>query len=345
MKNLLGVDLFGEPIKAKGLGPLAQKFEMPPFSVLDARQGYWQERKRAWISLGIKSELGRSVSPMDGGFDSMIERRTNGTYGKDFAIGDKAEWERSKTSKEYGVNAHLSQKEQKALGAYGAYGTNTVERANGSVTGTSIFDPVLTELLYKWFCPQAGQIVDPFAGGSVRGIIAALLGFDYWGCDLRPEQIESNESQAAEICGEKLPVWVVGDAMEKLDTAPQADMIIACPPYGDLEVYSDDARDLSTMEYHTFIAALKRIIFRCSKLLKPNCFACFVVGDFRDKRTGNYRGFVADTIYAFRECGMELYNDAILVTCVGSLPIRVSAQFDAGRKLGKTHQNVLVFKK
>lgn len=74
-------------------------------------------------------------------------------------------------------------------------------------------------------------------------------------------------------------------------------------------------------------------------------FACFVVGDFRDKRTGNYRGFVADTILAFRECGMALYNDAILVTCVGSLPIRVSAQFDVSRKLGKTHQNILVFKK
>ena len=32
---------------------------VPPFSVLDARQGYWQDRKRAWIAVGIKSELGR----------------------------------------------------------------------------------------------------------------------------------------------------------------------------------------------------------------------------------------------------------------------------------------------
>lgn len=38
---------------------LAERFGVPPFSVLDARQGYWQERKRAWIALGIKSELGR----------------------------------------------------------------------------------------------------------------------------------------------------------------------------------------------------------------------------------------------------------------------------------------------
>jgi hypothetical protein len=38
---------------------LAERFGVPPFSVLDARQGYWQARKRAWMALGIESELGR----------------------------------------------------------------------------------------------------------------------------------------------------------------------------------------------------------------------------------------------------------------------------------------------
>jgi len=38
---------------------LSDDFIVPPFSVLDARQGYWQDRKKAWISKGIKSELGR----------------------------------------------------------------------------------------------------------------------------------------------------------------------------------------------------------------------------------------------------------------------------------------------
>lgn len=45
---------------------LAERFLVPPFSVLDARQGYWQDRKRAWLALGIKSELGR-VAPIGGG--------------------------------------------------------------------------------------------------------------------------------------------------------------------------------------------------------------------------------------------------------------------------------------
>jgi len=40
---------------------LAERFIVPPFSVLDARQGYWQTRKRAWVALGIRSELGRGM--------------------------------------------------------------------------------------------------------------------------------------------------------------------------------------------------------------------------------------------------------------------------------------------
>lgn len=43
----------------KSGGNLAERFLIPPFSVFDTRQGYWQDRKRAWLSLGIKSELGR----------------------------------------------------------------------------------------------------------------------------------------------------------------------------------------------------------------------------------------------------------------------------------------------
>ena len=46
---------------------LAERFIVPPFSVLDARQGYWQERKRAWIDLGIESELGRGEAMPPGG--------------------------------------------------------------------------------------------------------------------------------------------------------------------------------------------------------------------------------------------------------------------------------------
>ena len=45
-------------------GNLSDRFLIPPFSVLNAREDWWQDRKRFWLSLGIKSELGRGE---DGG--------------------------------------------------------------------------------------------------------------------------------------------------------------------------------------------------------------------------------------------------------------------------------------
>ena len=43
---------------------LSERFLIPPFSVLDARQGYWQNRKSAWLALGIQSELGRNINAL-----------------------------------------------------------------------------------------------------------------------------------------------------------------------------------------------------------------------------------------------------------------------------------------
>ena len=98
------------------------------------------------------------------------------------------------------------------------------------------------------------------------------------------------------------------------------------------------------MDYPEFIEKLGRIIKNAVSLLKQNRFACFVVGDFRDKK-GVLRNFVSHTIECFENAGMQYYNEAILVTAVGSLPVRVKRQFNAGRKLGRTHQNILVFYK
>lgn len=120
--------------------------------------------------------------------------------------------------------------------------------------------------------------------------------------------------------------------------------MFSCPPYADLEVYSDNPADLSTLDYPAFRDAYFEIIARECSLLKANRFACFVVGEVRDKR-GNYYDFVGDTVEAFRASGLEYYNEAILVTAVGSLPIRAGRQFSISRKLGKTHQNILVFVK
>jgi DNA modification methylase len=216
--------------------------------------------------------------------------------------------------------------------------------------GTSIFDPVLCELAYRWFCPNGGTVLDPFAGGSVRGVIAAACGLQYVGVDLRSEQVEANRRQWEELGRHwpeaPPPVWHCSDSrlIPGICHDLQADLVFSCPPYADLEVYSDNPQDLSTLDYPAFRAAYREIIAHCVARLKPDRFACFVVGDVRDSK-GFYLNFPADTIAAFQDAGCTLYNEAVLVTAIGSLPLRVGKQFGSGRKLGKSHQNVLVFYK
>lgn len=57
-----GADLFGEPAQKAHTSKLGDEFLIPPFTVLSAREGWWQDRKRAWLDMGIQSELGRGES-------------------------------------------------------------------------------------------------------------------------------------------------------------------------------------------------------------------------------------------------------------------------------------------
>lgn len=142
------------------------------------------------------------------------------------------------------------------------------------------------------------------------------------------------------------PVWKQGDSrtIPRMIKEKDFDLLFSCPPYADLEVYSDDPADLSNMDYEQFQVAYEKIIAGACKKLRQDSFACFVVGEIRDKK-GIYRNLVGDTVSAFQKAGMKYYNEIILVTQIGSLAVRAGRIFDAARKIGKTHQNILVFVK
>jgi hypothetical protein len=250
-----------EQKQAEQSAKLADRFMLPPFTVMNAREGWWKDRKRAWLGLGIKSEVGRGNV-----MGSLASARN--------------------------VQA------------------KTGENPEDWVT-TSIFDPVLCEIAYRWFSPPGGIVLDPFAGGSVRGIVASKLGRAYVGHELRVEQVDANRVQGVDLCAGNAapPRWICGDS-RTLDVTcadVQADMVFSCPPYADLEVYSDDPKDLSTMKYSDFQAVYFEIIRKACDRLKPDSFACFVVGEVRDKK-GNYIDFVGDTVQAFRDAGLHYYN-------------------------------------
>ncbi len=81
--ELAGIDLSGEDATEGDTGEaqqtMSERFGIPPFSVLNAREGWWQARKQAWIALGIQSELGRGENltnppgATDGGGGLLID--------------------------------------------------------------------------------------------------------------------------------------------------------------------------------------------------------------------------------------------------------------------------------
>lgn len=144
------------------------------------------------------------------------------------------------------------------------------------------------------------------------------------------------------------PRWIQGDAAELDNLLPsdeKFDLIFSCPPYYDLEQYTDDPRDLSNKSWEDFVETYRGIIRSSVDRLRDNRFAAFVVSDIRDS-SGVYRRLPELTIEAFTDCeDVELYNRAILINEYASLPARVRRYFEASRKLGRTHQNILVFYK
>lgn len=324
--DMLNVEsLFNGKNENDGIIPrsLQERFIVPPFSIFDTRQGYWQDRKKLWSQLFNSQETREDIELIakSGQAPAIYELRNKMRA----ALGRDPQWEEI-----------LEEAKERGMHIY---------------SGASMFDPVLTEICYKWFCPDGGTILDPFAGGSVRGIVAGIAGYRYYGIDLRADQVKANFSQLKQINQQNADSflnvgWTTGDSNKVLDEMADEDFdfVFTCPPYHDLEVYSDDPADLSNMSYAEFLGIYRSIIEKSINKLKENRFACFVVGEIRDE-DGMYRDFVGDTVQAFKDHGMEFYNEIILINVAGSLPVRIGRQFEGYRKVGKMHQNVLVFYK
>lgn len=261
---------------------LQDKFIIPPFSVLDTRQGYWQERKRYWKAL----------------------------------IGDNGESREGTLS------------EAKLM--------------KGINNGVSLLDPVLAEISNRWFGLEKCKTFDCFAGDSVFGYVSDSLGNIFTGIELRQEQADLNNqrlkgSKSKYICDD-------GQNVIKHIEPNSQDLLFSCPPYFDLEVYSDLENDASNQKnYKDFIQILDNAFTDAVKCLKNNRFAVITVGDIRGI-DGGYLGFVDDIKKIFKKSDCLLYNELIIVETLGTLPQRVGRYMN-NRKIGKCHQNILVFYK
>ena len=261
---------------------LTDTFIVPPFSILDTKQGYWKERKSIWHNL----------------------------------INDRGE-SREKT-------------------------LSSSELMSDINNGVSLLDPVLAEIANRWFALEECNTFDCFAGDSVFGYVSDSLGNNFTGIELRKEQADLNNKRLANskskyICDD-------GQNVLKHIKEDSQDFLFSCPPYYDLEVYSDMENDASNQDsYEDFLNIIRNAFTDSIKCLKNNRFAFIVVGDIRNKK-GAYINFPNDIKQIFFDNDMVLYNEMILAESLGTLPQRVGRYMN-NRTIGKCHQNVLVFYK
>jgi len=150
------------------------------------------------------------------------------------------------------------------------------EKWSGNSTGTSIFDPCLAEYFYTLF--NAKSVLDPFCGGAVRGVVAALNGIDYTGYDVRLEQIESNVSHLSK---HDLQAQYIHSCLSQSVSTRTYDMVFSCPPYGDMEVYSKQPDDISNMDWNGYTSMMRTILIKAYSLLNTGGHMAMVVGNYR----------------------------------------------------------------
>lgn len=359
--------------------PISDQLVIFPSTVFDSTGGRWATRKKEWAAVGVTGSAGREGELT---YQGQTNRYRDWYEVKNRALGENPGLTDEQIEEQYADQL-------------------TPYNKGGS---TSVFDPVLAEILTLWFTNPGDKILDPWAGGAVRGLVTTTLGRDYTGHELRQEQIDQNlvdyenytpltyattgaaiDLQAGDRPSMTLkdvtpeeahtyrrdewpeqtnpdglnpaepegaahpdlpePRWVVGDSRDTMQQHPDGsfDMALGCPPYYDLEEYSENEADLSNMDTADFEAAMADTLAIVDQKLRDDRFACFIVGSARD-RHGDLRDMKTLMINAAPD-GWKLANDAVLVTQVGSGRFRASRGFNGGRSLIRRHQDILVFVK
>lgn len=278
-------------------------------------------------------ELTHGVNP-----DDYPDYTVHGVYPWSVLRSDSREWQhRKKHWISRRVHEHDGRDDHLLIGA------GSSERHRKISRGTSRFDPFLAELCYQWYSPPEGEVLDPFAGGSCRGIVAAELGRHYRGIDISARQVEANIA-ALRAWGETpgSAVWGRNDALDALQSLPDAsfDYVLTCPPYHSAERYTDDPRDLSVMSWDQHLDAVQTTARQLYRVLRQDRFATWVTGDLRDSR-GHLRCLPSHTIAALSSAGFGIVNDQILVTPIGSMYRMLRRWWTSTRSAGRIHQRVV----
>lgn len=304
-----------------------EDFIIFPCSILDQSNSKWQDRKKYWIK---RLDINDNINSREGKLYKNVMTQYPKTYS--CYLNFKKKNNEQLSFEEFIEKFNPPEFEE--------------DKQSIFIKGVSVFDPVLSELSCKWFSPYlGGKIFDCFAGDCFKGLVFALCGYEFTGIELRQEQVDDNINYCKKFSNLNLKyICDDGQNIDKYLEKESQDLLFSCPPYYNLEVYSNLPNDASNQkDYCDFLKILDNAYSKSIKILKNNRFAVIVVGNIRDKQ-GFYYNFINDIINIFNKNSMFLLNELILKEPVSSRRFSARGMFKS-RKIVKIHQNILVFYK
>ena len=206
----------------------------------------------------------------------------------------------------------------------------------------SEFHAGLCENIVHYWSMVGDTIVDPFAGRLTRALVSQTLGRNYYGYDVSPETVKRVRH---ELDRHELGATIYEEDGCEMKSTPDesANLVMTCPPYGDIERYESAEGQLSDLrKYEDFCERIQVCGDNIERVLKPGGFAVWVCGDWR--RDGEYKPFHSDTINMFTKSGLKLHDIIVMKNDT------IFAALQAGkcaskRYTAKVHEFILVFRK
>lgn len=220
-------------------------------------------------------------------------------------------------------------------------GTQSHRRHGVNGGKASVFNPQLAQMILSAYCDPNSTIYDPFGGGGTRGYIATKMGHEYLGVEIRKEEVDRIKKQMIDW---ELNFDMILDDSRNYIPNKKFDFSFTCPPYYDLELYSDINGDLSNCsDYYSFLTDLKKVVKNVYDCLNDGGISVWVVGNFR-KKNGEMEHLNGDLVKIAKSIGFRFW-DEIIWQGASNVALTRCGNFKSNRKCVKMHEYVLIFKK
>lgn len=207
----------------------------------------------------------------------------------------------------------------------------------------SVLDPVVCEVVLRFFIPKDGKrIYNPFGGGVQFGFIAGSYGYEYIASEIRQNQCDANNKLCSEFNDVK---WIKSDS-STYEPDGMFDLVFVCPPYYRVEKYIDYDGVIpygeinSSSTYDEFKLLLFSGYNKAIAHLNNNCFIIIMTGDSRDKK-GAYYCSESETELFLKENGLSIYNKIIYLEAEFTRLAQAKKTLNY-RKFPKREQKIIV---